>query len=54
MCEWPNVLFHFFCRCEAEVGTCQNRWTSLKQRIEDENDSDEDETYSHDDDDDDD
>jgi hypothetical protein len=33
-----------FCRCQAEAGTCQNRWTSLQQRIVDDSDSDEDTT----------
>ncbi|KAG0712290.1 hypothetical protein GWK47_018788 [Chionoecetes opilio] len=33
-----------FCRCRAEIRTCRNRWTLLKQRIEDANDSDEDES----------
>jgi hypothetical protein len=40
----------FFCRCQAEAGTCQNRWTSLKQRIEDDSNSDEDNTNEDDDD----
>ncbi|KAG0724080.1 hypothetical protein GWK47_041399 [Chionoecetes opilio] len=38
-----------FCRCRAEIRTCRNRWTLLKQRIEDANDSDEDESNDEDD-----
>ncbi|KAG0714834.1 hypothetical protein GWK47_013366 [Chionoecetes opilio] len=38
-----------FCRCRAEIRTCRNRWTLLKQRIEDANDSDEDESNDGDD-----
>ncbi|KAG0713327.1 hypothetical protein GWK47_016453 [Chionoecetes opilio] len=38
-----------FCRCRAEIRTCRNCWTLLKQRIEDANDSDEDESNDEDD-----
>ncbi|KAG0726917.1 hypothetical protein GWK47_004152 [Chionoecetes opilio] len=38
-----------FCRCRAEIRTFRNRWTLLKQRIEDANDSDEDESNDEDD-----
>ncbi|KAG0709990.1 hypothetical protein GWK47_023734 [Chionoecetes opilio] len=38
-----------FCHCRAEIRTCRNRWTLLKQRIEDANDSDEDESNDEDD-----
>jgi hypothetical protein len=51
--EWKEILFYFFfffCRCGTEAGTCHNRWTSLKQWIEDAGDSDGDNNDEDDDD----
>ncbi|KAG0710469.1 hypothetical protein GWK47_022723 [Chionoecetes opilio] len=48
-CVASQMSCSAFCRCRAEIRKCRNRWTLLKQRIEDANDSDEDESNDEDD-----
>ncbi|KAK3890902.1 hypothetical protein Pcinc_005201 [Petrolisthes cinctipes] len=43
-CVASQISCSAFCHCQAEIRTCQNKWTLLRQRIEDANDSDENES----------